>query len=66
MLEPIYKNKFRKEYVLALKRGIKPKEIDSVLSALIKEENWLINFEIMLLLEIIKDIESVMLRTTTY
>jgi len=38
MLEPIYTNKFRKEYVLALKRGIKAKEIDSVISALVKEE----------------------------
>lgn len=38
MLEPIYTNKFRKEYVLALKREIKSKEIDAVLNALIKEE----------------------------
>ncbi|MFO1258478.1 MAG: type II toxin-antitoxin system YafQ family toxin [Gammaproteobacteria bacterium] len=38
MLEPIYSNKFKKEYVLALKRGIQAKEIDAVLSALIKEE----------------------------
>lgn len=37
MLEPIYTNKFRKEYVLALKRGIKAKEIDVIVSALIKE-----------------------------
>lgn len=38
MLEPIYTNKFRKEYVLALKRGIKTNEIDCIISALIKEE----------------------------
>lgn len=35
MLVPVYGNKFKKDYKLALKRGIKAKEIDDILLSLI-------------------------------
>lgn len=38
MLKVVYGNKFKKEYKLALKRGIKSKEIDDILVALAGEE----------------------------
>lgn len=38
MLKAVYGNKFKKDYKLALKRGIPAKEIDDILSALICEK----------------------------